>query len=629
MDGLTSDPNDLTLHVNSTTSPVFFALALGVYFGPYLIMYIVTLVILGFAQTALGKGLPNSDEIRKRVLQHSFVYVLFYALQWTVYAGLWLGQFIVYLQTGPQNVNRQKRFDLAISASAVFGLNGVLDFAVWMWSGQSVVRFDYRRRKSKHATLSGHESDREQLKLPLISDPGIVARQEVNAALRRDAMVCTSWAILDSVNVGQPAVEHARRDSIGGRDFLIASDFHKIYKKWIFLPDGRHKFEFKDYAPETFAQLRRSQAIEPDSYSTSFRNITSHDSDQELLEKFSDGKSGSFFYFSLDSRFIVKTVTKSELNFLRSILPHYYQYIKDNPDSLLTRIYGLHRVRLAPHQQYLSMTVMGNVLPHSAACKVHEKYDLKGSSVGRRVLKRAEDSNHLDLSKKTLKDCDLVRKIVVGEENKRRLLEQLRRDVEFLASVGVMDYSLLLGIHFCGESESNLGRSMNEQPAASSPTDSGLTCSSSGPDSENSLVVSDVGTGNAAVGNSSIEQEVREKYRPKHLRRGSRRNTYAVPPAARQSSRAPTRFLMVSEEGYVPWFRRDLGGIKGHDSRQPDQKSIYFMGVIDILQRYDWSKKTERFLKTKLLCKDGDNISAINVCRYSQRFVERIGEHFQ
>lgn len=44
-----------------------------------------------------------------------------------------------------------------------------------------------------------------------------------------------------------------------------------------------------------------------------------------LSEIGSSGKSGSFFYFSQDYRFIIKTLKPSEHNFLRKILRFYYE----------------------------------------------------------------------------------------------------------------------------------------------------------------------------------------------------------------------------------------------------------------------------------------------------------------
>jgi 1-phosphatidylinositol-4-phosphate 5-kinase len=43
-----------------------------------------------------------------------------------------------------------------------------------------------------------------------------------------------------------------------------------------------------------------------------------------LSELGSPGKSGSFFYFSSDYRFIIKTIAPAEHRFFRSILPQYY-----------------------------------------------------------------------------------------------------------------------------------------------------------------------------------------------------------------------------------------------------------------------------------------------------------------
>jgi len=38
------------------------------------------------------------------------------------------------------------------------------------------------------------------------------------------------------------------------------------------------------------------------------------------------GRSGSFFFFSHDSRFIIKTMTSEELKLIKSILPQYVQH---------------------------------------------------------------------------------------------------------------------------------------------------------------------------------------------------------------------------------------------------------------------------------------------------------------
>jgi 1-phosphatidylinositol-4-phosphate 5-kinase len=44
-----------------------------------------------------------------------------------------------------------------------------------------------------------------------------------------------------------------------------------------------------------------------------------------LSELCSPGKSGSFFYYSQDFRFIIKTIRKNEHEYLRKVLPAYYK----------------------------------------------------------------------------------------------------------------------------------------------------------------------------------------------------------------------------------------------------------------------------------------------------------------
>ena len=76
---------------------------------------------------------------------------------------------------------------------------------------------------------------------------------------------------------------------------------------------------------------------------------------------------------------------------------------------------------------------------------VHEMYDLKGSTVGRFATEaeKARGPAHT-----VLKDMDLQRKIRLGPGRREAFLRQVSLDAAFLERMGIMDYSLLLGIHF-------------------------------------------------------------------------------------------------------------------------------------------------------------------------------------
>lgn len=115
----------------------------------------------------------------------------------------------------------------------------------------------------------------------------------------------------------------------------------------------------------------------------------------------------------------------------------------DNPHTLISRFYGLHRVKL-PHGRKIHFLIMNNLFPPHK--DIHETYDLKGSTVGRLYPeeKAAENPGAV------LKDVNWInrdRTIELGPYKRALLVEQLRRDVEFLKSIGVMDYSLLIGLH--------------------------------------------------------------------------------------------------------------------------------------------------------------------------------------
>ena len=82
--------------------------------------------------------------------------------------------------------------------------------------------------------------------------------------------------------------------------------------------------------------------------------------------------------------------------------------------------------------------VMGNIF--NAGVPIHQKYDLKGSRQGRFVKDKASSS--------IWKDLDLDVEIQLSDNWKQRLDRQLTADAAFLRAQRVMDYSMLMGIHF-------------------------------------------------------------------------------------------------------------------------------------------------------------------------------------
>lgn len=203
------------------------------------------------------------------------------------------------------------------------------------------------------------------------------------------------------------------------------------------VPSAKYDFKFKDYAPWVFRHLRALFRLDPADY------LMSLTGKYILSELGSPGKSGSFFYFSRDYKYIIKTIHHSEHKFLRKILKDYYQHVTDNPNTLLSQFYGLHRVKM-PYGKKIHFVVMNNLFPPHR--DIHETFDLKGSTIGR-------DYKEDDLGKNpraTLKDLNWLRRhrhLELGMEKKRLFLDQLHKDVRLLQRLKIMDYSLLVGIH--------------------------------------------------------------------------------------------------------------------------------------------------------------------------------------
>ena len=114
---------------------------------------------------------------------------------------------------------------------------------------------------------------------------------------------------------------------------------------------------------------------------------------------------GAVFYLTEDARFIIKTVSKKESKFLRRMLPNYYAHVLSCDQTLLPHFYGLVRITTALGRN-IRLVVMNNLRPEDLP--VHEKFDLKGSTLGRYATVAEKRSTNV-----TLKDLDWRHRLAV------------------------------------------------------------------------------------------------------------------------------------------------------------------------------------------------------------------------
>ncbi|WOO84601.1 Phosphatidylinositol 4-phosphate 5-kinase its3 [Vanrija pseudolonga] len=350
-------------------------------------------------------------------------------------------------------------------------------------------------------------------------------------------------------------------------------------------PSAKYDFKFKDYAPWVFRELRDDHFhLDPADY------LLSLTAKYILSELGSPGKSGSFFYYSRDYRFIIKTIPHHEHAFLRSILKDYHEHVRTNPHTLLSRFYGLHRVKM-PRGRKIHFVIMNNLFPPHK--DIHETYDLKGSAWGRETSAEKLAAN----PKTVLKDKNWVnrgRTLELGPEKRALFTEQLRRDMEFLRRINVMDYSLLVGIH-------NVERGNRDNLR------------------ENTLAF--------------FQPEAPVKRKPSSVKHHAEANTMrravarADPKRLLDASQLPSD---GSEDRRHFLFYQDDGGLRATDEQNRPMDIIYYLGVIDICTPYNTKKCIEHAWKS--MTENPVTISCVEPNTYGQRFlnflmsVERNGD---
>ncbi|CAN8105142.1 unnamed protein product [Discula destructiva] len=351
------------------------------------------------------------------------------------------------------------------------------------------------------------------------------------------------------------------------------------------IPSAKYDFKFKDYAPWVFRHLRQLFHLDPADY------LMSLTGKYILSELGSPGKSGSFFYFSRDYRFIIKTIHHAEHKFLRKILKQYYQHVTDNPNTLLSQFYGLHRVK-TPWGRKIHFVVMNNLFPPHR--DIHTTFDLKGSTIGR-------DYREEDLEKNpraTLKDLNWVRRqrhLELGMQKKRLFMEQLQKDVKLMQKLQIMDYSLLIGVHDLSKGNDENLRARN-------------------------LQVFSPGGDQAEQDPNQVLMRTPSKLENQRRAAQMRQLIKAERPVPMGQSLSGMPDLL--EEGVVKTdstFYSDDGGMRAtHEDNSPGEE-IYYLGVIDCLTHYGVIKKIEHFWKG--LSHDRNQISALPPDQYGDRFL--------
>ena len=365
------------------------------------------------------------------------------------------------------------------------------------------------------------------------------------------------------------------------------------------------------YAPAAFARLRR------------MFGVTEHDYLRSMMKKYvsfqsnSKGaaRAGLFFFFTRDGAYMIKTIKKDEAKTFSRILPKYYEFMKRNAKrSLLTRFCGMYSVKVtdsiddgaekdSSKEKEHVFIVMNSVFPAEASKFVSERFDLKGSTVGRQcsVKEREEKGPNA-----VLKDLDLAREVSaaaseqsildeptyginIGSRTKASLLAQLRRDVALLEECQVMDYSLLVGVVRSKDDPENI---LNHQQR---------------------------------------QKDILLPFGLLNLREDSLVERIISSPVGKKVHWVVDKALWWVLPNSMPYYGAGVCGVDGGvlsiiPGRRSGHRAVYYMGIIDFLQPWTWKKVMENEMKG-LVGYNTKAISCVSPKDYAARFLDFIDAH--
>ncbi|KAM3297926.1 hypothetical protein ACQJBY_039732 [Aegilops geniculata] len=251
---------------------------------------------------------------------------------------------------------------------------------------------------------------------------------------------------------------------------------------------------------------------------------------------------------------------------------------------------------------------MGNMF--CTELRIHQRFDLKGSSLGRSTDKVKIDENT------TLKDLDLNYSFYLEPSWRDALLKQIEIDSEFLKNQGIMDYSLLLGFHYRARQSLLRGGSLPETNLQ-----------------DNKLAV--------LSEQDAMEDDSAYNYREGLVlvQRGSNQDgRVAVGPHIRGSRLRSSSACYEEVDLLLPGTARlqiQLGvNMPARAEKQEKQEKdggkslrqvydvVLYIGIIDILQEYSMRKKVEHAYKSVKY--NPQSISVVEPRFYSERFLNFI-----
>lgn len=596
-----------------------------------------------WAWKRLSEGMPETYAVRVQSINRARFNVFAVSFYWLIVV-------VVYIKFLSRD--RSKKDASAELLNFLLAGKGYLDLVIWFALN------DFR--VSHFTQCLGENSE----------DVDVDLNPQVNAALRREVLFYTTSGIIQAVQAAErlPASQRIQHLALlpqtkGGSGPVTAvpisgshpsapysayprqnSDDNGAFDENMRVSKNSERTKtFHDYEPHAFKKIRERFGVNNEAYLQSLSATAK--------ERLSEGASGAFMFFSADGSLIVKSTSKEECTFLRSIAQEYAEYLCSSPNSLLTRFYGCHCLELYGKQ--FSFIVMANLFDTDQV--IHSRYDIKGSWVNRHgdLPKRGKKVTCRHCNRKyvyqssapenanctmrlgghepnvVLKDSDLTQKLKLDRDVAVDLYKQLCADSDLLCSFGIMDYSLLMGVHEVeyvvdegdeaeeGDVPVSPARVLgSQQPASGAPRSSVYN-----PFTEKSMM--DPRSAASAFSKNGGPPPVLPPSNTRHHASVSNNGQPDLGRSRKVSRLNETlkfRNTRTESNTSVSSSGRRLPRSGMRMANTVVGPAYYHLGIIDILQTWTFGKRSERFFKIAFKGVDGDGLSAIPPKMYKKRF---------
>lgn len=396
------------------------------YYSWVVLFMLLAIVILGIASFRLRKGLETTGEMRSRILTNGIRLNALYMI--------WSSALITLYSTK----NNQM-------VALIHSAHGVVNLLVFVAINPVLYPWACINRAERIRSLEAR----------------METQPELNVILQKQLIETAAVGIVQTIEYFQDQQQVHSNTSfnldwqLSRRQKRMAIPLSGARKAGEFR--NKREMHFYDYQPQAFAIIRDLFGISHGSYLQSFQATIN-------TANLTEGRSGAFVFYSQNRSFIVKSMTPDERRFLLSILPAYIQYLKWNIDTLLPKFFGCHTLKM--YGQTFSFVVMGNIFAKSKSHDTIRRYDLKGSWVERSASSPVIGKTYFCLycRRHYVHGCSEcressqghVRDITYRDNDLKSLdhlppaptnvVKQLIRDTNFLAGLGIMDYSLLIGV---------------------------------------------------------------------------------------------------------------------------------------------------------------------------------------